>query len=1203
MSIHIEINGRPFDVYPLDEETTLVQRYSQSVPDSLPEYFRIVDSGYTLAPGLQLRVEDVRDSAEMKSSDTPQKSTMAYIQEAFNISSKTFLLLWLRTHRPTIDDTLTQALRNLNRDFFSSRAIEDMMKEYSRQVKDARGRMKESLSEISKLMKSLSEKKRVNVDDDLTIEAYSSYMVWDVPDNDLLDVFNALDVSDSLPYIALKTPARLVFKVHDQFAPPEEWTDDVVEDKRFGIYMKVLEQPYRETYTDVFWSTDHVIDLEYHPNQERTEDSLWGQIELAVGHRVRYTKITKPRHRRIKALFNVLGVTLNKGVFFDLVMNDPLVKEFLFLREGEHSAMTKAQIFAYYQFGKRSALTFRMIPDSFETEKGKVVSKVLIRAAEASNVQQVEVLKQALSRVFYIYLQRYDEIVAEYQHILPNFLTLSPDAGKGQDVPVNLKVKDKLFALQQNLPELFLTSNYPKLCSAEKQPVILKDDEVIPWITETKGERDLDYGFFHVIRYPMYGPYARWYACDGSGYPAIKENKGANADVFPYVPCCGATNYRDKTTPLYRLYLEQLEEEAEGGETPVVTQFIEALKKNGIVIGRKKGEIKRKKTIGYIVQAKTVAEPGRWGFLPHNLHEMAVRAGVDTFTEGQKEHFRLLRLGVEMEPDSFLYCVKVATDPSFRVLSEDKRRKRVYKLRTEMASGTFEAGKQEMYDLSDDTIKAVLGTEGRYLDPKMWVSFVASYFRVNIFLYQWDDKHYHGKIVVPRNGKVYLYPGIDYDRNTVFIIMYPMQRYPYQCNLLIHRGRDNHDLTYVFDTALVAEADRVFRDSYKVLYMDLNVVNTIRVGEVTIPKARILKYEEAPSQLLSGAKSQYVDDYGKVRMVNYDGVSLMTPPMAPIEALPMAKAVPVRADVETAQKFVAANDLLILAQDGDGDQAQGLWVRLSDNLGYIPLKITKGLPSVPFASENDPMRTWSVSELAVVRHDRRVAYLLKQYVLHMYSRGTYHETDSYVVREGHVYDLSRLSRRVDDNRQTLFEGERLIVPSDSVRQRLHSYLQIELLNNKTGVERLKEERFLGGYYQTVLDFRPSPGQVIFIGLEDLQRWTSEKECRAKTAKVHYEVQPMTRNAYFYINYKLTNRIFIIQNVERGALDRALSVSYKWKRDQVNLGYNAEVNPAVKDVAYNVYTQDGILRRAGSVEEALSVIQYSADQFAALLWLT
>ena len=64
MSTEIKINGEPFEVYPFDEENTILQRYSSEQDDSLPEYFRIVEEEFVLSTDLELHLEDDRKVPE-----------------------------------------------------------------------------------------------------------------------------------------------------------------------------------------------------------------------------------------------------------------------------------------------------------------------------------------------------------------------------------------------------------------------------------------------------------------------------------------------------------------------------------------------------------------------------------------------------------------------------------------------------------------------------------------------------------------------------------------------------------------------------------------------------------------------------------------------------------------------------------------------------------------------------------------------------------------------------------------------------------------------------------------------------------------------------------------------------------------------------------------------------------------------------------
>jgi len=374
--------------------------------------------------------------------------------------------------------------------------------------------------------------------------------------------------------------------------------------------------------------------------------------------------------------------------------------------------------------------------------------------------------------------------------------------------------------------------------------------------------------------------------------------------------------------------------------------------------------------------------------------------------------------------------------------------------------------------------------------------------------------------------------------------------------------------------------------------------------------------------LFEGAIKQYIDENGKTRMLIYrDKVSLMTSPIPPLD-LPVIKNLSETVDVKlsVALAFIKRKELQITSQDGNEKEGiQGVWVEPSAAnpgiyYGYIPVE--KGSPlikNVEYPSRNDPLRTDSLQKTALssFRRSRKIAEFLKQYTLYTYAISDVEfGPDSYAVIPNHRYDIDSLHKKLymegNNIMYTIIKRQHtLIVPSIKTRDHLLSYLEVRLAHDKPSVMAMKDQRIVDHYYLTVSDFRHIPNQLVFMSKNGLIRWRNEKVLGRDTETiVSTTLEPNTLEPYFYRNPKIrSEHLMIVQNVEGGAIQKAISVGYKWIKDRVNIGSTPDIPANIDDISYTLFSETtnlGTTKRKTS--EVVSVIRYGdKDVYGALLF--
>ena len=369
------------------------------------------------------------------------------------------------------------------------------------------------------------------------------------------------------------------------------------------------------------------------------------------------------------------------------------------------------------------------------------------------------------------------------------------------------------------------------------------------------------------------------------------------------------------------------------------------------------------------------------------------------------------------------------------------------------------------------------------------------------------------------------------------------------------------------------------------------------------------------TKLFKNAKSQYLDEAGKTRMLNYDNeVSLMTSPIPPID-LPIEDTLEIKeATLIVAQDFIKQRSLKITMQDRkqDEENIRGLWVTSkSENsgiyYGYIPIRASKPLKDVPFSpyTKNDPLRTDETSKLEDFRQSKKIAEFLKVYVLYSYALNPDNFGEkSFVILPEYVYDIKSLNKRLfKEKNKIMYDSKgRLIVQNEDIKTSLLSYLKVSILNDLPGVMALLNVSTIEANYQNISDFRSTPNQLIFTNKSSVLRWKAEIEHQQDMNVVSQILKPDSIDPYFYRNPKIKrNQLVIIQNSD-GSLERALTISDKWINDKINIGANVVPIKGIEKESYVIYTEGGETLKTGRQEKIKSVILYEDGRYAALLFL-
>lgn len=358
-----------------------------------------------------------------------------------------------------------------------------------------------------------------------------------------------------------------------------------------------------------------------------------------------------------------------------------------------------------------------------------------------------------------------------------------------------------------------------------------------------------------------------------------------------------------------------------------------------------------------------------------------------------------------------------------------------------------------------------------------------------------------------------------------------------------------------------------------------------------------------PVSIFDDVRGQYLDNYGKTRMLNYATVSLMTPPLPPMEKDLVTLSEVKRADRDELDEFIFEREMTIISQEIVKGRVRGVWVEQEkENLigGYIPTANIKRMEEIDEAplGQTNPLQAEESSLLDDMRNNEKTALFLKQYVLFEYSRKLKDSTDltqkDFVIDPSHIYDFNSLDKKLIPDNDVIYRDGKIIVTSKAMRDKLLSFLRTELFNHPVVVETFSDRTNIDGYYSSLPDFRKSHGQILFFSLKGLREWYDRSLSESSYNDIRYTLLENTIEPFFYRGVIGQGKLFLVQNV-RGSLEDALKVAEIWEKNKYNIGSDPG-DVILEGEEYILYRENGLREGSGFI----SILIYDSGNYAALL---
>lgn len=409
---------------------------------------------------------------------------------------------------------------------------------------------------------------------------------------------------------------------------------------------------------------------------------------------------------KVKGSYYIINKYFQKELLLDAIMNDPLFSVPLFVDERTKVTKQQTRLYMYFKSNVTGLVSFSLLNQVVLSDndpllrlfkRGRIGTQYIkIRISSINNKNDIPFFKTQLNKLLSVFFTNERALFDIYKHYIKKFMLggqgivqdseCEPESeltkeGKPKKI---VKFKGSTNTLAQQVPELFLPL-YSRRCA--KAPRIVSEEEAVE-IEKT----------MQTMAYPVKGEgniKPSIYSCDlhkTHPYPGLRMNKLKNADTFQYLPCCYATNQRDRKGSPYDNYFL--------GGAPV------------------------DKTDHELYKTARIVPNNIFGSLPPNIE----KCFKDLLQDSKERYFRF---GITYGPNSVIDCVARA------VGSPDTRAGYIASLRSRMASDEFlGVSRQETFDLPLNLVKDWISDPSLYFDPKHFIRILEEFFDVSIFLFE-----------------------------------------------------------------------------------------------------------------------------------------------------------------------------------------------------------------------------------------------------------------------------------------------------------------------------------------------------------------------------------------------------------------------------------------------------------------------------------
>lgn len=650
------------------------------------------------------------------------------------------------------------------------------------------------------------------------------YLLNYFPDMALIHPFQEAILNEEIPYLALVTLGRTIYKVHASYQASLRWIQPTY--KHDGLYFHIHGAEAR-------WSPDHVLEIEY-PGQPDLDQSWQTLTRVFQTHQPLDVK-EPPKQIRVKG--NLYLAETSEILIQPTMLADVLATEAIGL---QHFLIGESEIL----WSRKSFYQVTYVEDTGHVTPKHLRLKALLvqeripksqpptyqlkfQISGAPHVAMVSAFQSTMGRLLPLLQTDQEQRMTLYTTLVPTLKKVWTAYRQSiPDVKVDRKTQPNLAALQLRFPGVFLPG-YARACGAKAQPIILDPKDVPTY----KAEMGLE----HVLEFTHPNGEVVAYGCQtlenfrnkvhtDTPYPGLKINDTISRETlgYDYLPCCFKKDQYTGSTNLVDYIREQRDENAEAI-----------------------GPVSKRAGLGYVVApqrivVQTLSGEPRYGRLPDHIQRVYINAGAPPsirLPETKTDILPILRMGVLESPSSLLHALETVLNhevysqletSSNRIAHVDALRRTLVPdaqalipYQQEFGAMTLEEAYAQLMDLDE------------FLDPRMWYRLMEDHYAESIVSEKGDKEGVHlfffelslnipeGDFLIPHALGPWLHTR-KHRHSLAMVVHHPrvIHKLP-QCELIVQihektKGQYTHQFLHDVDSNIDIALMQTFTDGYRV---------------------------------------------------------------------------------------------------------------------------------------------------------------------------------------------------------------------------------------------------------------------------------------------------------------------------------------------------------------------------------------------------
>jgi len=739
-------------------------------------------------------------------------------------------------------------------------------------------------------------------------------------------------------------------------------------------------------------------------------------------------KITEKIVKNLTGFIFYANSNFNTYIMSDLMMNNTFFSKYLAVNESEKSTKKKSGLYVYFFLNNR-----------FEGTCNIMVKKGFNQ--DFSFVDPIN--RKDLVKNFYIRLRLKKikdlQTVKEFAKIFSKLLSLY-DQEKNQIIKYYQKFipnfKEEIFekevykkTIKDLAPDLF-TSNYSRICSV--LPEIIDDSQVKK--KENEG--------YQVMKFPKTekeGIINNYICTDKKKkYPGLRKNTLESKDKYAYLPCCYKDN-QNLPNKNYHNYLNDIQiKETQQQQVYKSEKFVD-FSKNGVL------PVDIEKILFAI-----------------NINNNYIRRGVHETINDKNI--------------SFLECVLEGVNhgDDFRSLSEKKKIKFLAKELKDLTKANLSIACQENPGKSNTEMQDLI-KNSYYFDPRQWIRLCENRYNCKIFVFtkSQDDKI---SFLVPNFKEQQISWKDKESEKTILIyehwgLLSEQAKFP-RCEIIVYTVKDKQ--FYSFDKNTCIKINNIYT----------NYFNQYSVSGFDIKKIKFF------SHIKIVFDKQYIDSYGKTRILIKDNVSIITDPLQPLD-IERVDFPQKYTSIENARYFIKLFNITIIHET-----EKEIKIKLTEKITGI-IKIDNNIRNLQM-QQNIGLNYYSAY--------KRTAMALIEYFIYFYSIylnkikefnvknfemniknfiTTHVKIDSkvdYGIPETPTTDINYLGNN------NVIKDKKIIVDTKQTLKKLVFNLILRIKNNQEEVLNYKDKKEIQNFYFNPISLiQPNKNNIIIQNLDNIQK--------------------------------------------------------------------------------------------------------------------